>query len=66
MSVAKVTEIISASTESVEDAVKNGVKKAAQTINGIESVWVKDIKARVNGDAVTEWRCTLKITFVVN
>ncbi|MBX7459799.1 dodecin family protein [Qipengyuania huizhouensis] len=66
MSVAKVTEVISSSTESIEDAVRQGVKRAAKTIQGIESVWVKDTKARVSGGDITEWRCTLKITFVVN
>ncbi len=65
MSVAKVTEIIASSSESVEDAVREGVKRASKTINGIEGVWVKDIKATVSNGEVTEWRCTLKITFVV-
>ncbi len=65
MSVAKVTEIISASTVGVEDAVRQGVKRASKTIDGIEAVWVKDIKASVAKGDVTEWRCTLKITFLV-
>lgn len=66
MAVAKVTEIIASSTESVEDAVREGVRRAAKTINDIQGVWVKDTKATVKNGEVTEWRCTLKITFVVN
>ncbi|MXO49324.1 dodecin domain-containing protein [Erythrobacter vulgaris] len=66
MSVAKVTEVISSSTESIEDAVRQGVKRASKTISGIEGVWVKDTKAQVSNGEITEWRCTLKITFVVN
>ncbi len=66
MSVAKVTEIIASSSKSVEDAVREGVKRASKTINGIEGVWVKDTKATVSNGEVTEWRCTLKITFVLN
>ncbi len=66
MSIAKVTEVIASSTESIEDAVRQGVKRASKTINGIEGVWVKDTKATVSNGAITEWRCTLKITFVVN
>lgn len=65
MSVAKVTEIISASKVSVEDAVRQGVKRASKTIDAIEAVWVKDIKASVTDGDVAEWRCTLKITFLV-
>lgn len=66
MSVAKVTEIIASSTESIEDAVRQGIKRASKTIQGIEGVWVKDTKAKVSNGEVTEWRCTLKLTFVVN
>lgn len=66
MSVAKVTEIIASSPTSVEDAVREGVKRASKTINDIQGVWVKDTKATVSNGEITEWRCTLKITFVVN
>ncbi|MDC0886285.1 dodecin family protein [Altererythrobacter sp.] len=66
MSVAKVTEIIASSTTSVEDAVREGVKRASKTIHGITGVWVKDTKATVSDGEITEWRCTLKITFVLN
>ncbi len=65
MSVAKVTEIIAASTTGIEDAVRQGVRRASKTIDDIEAVWVKDIKARVAKGDIVEWRCTLKITFVV-
>ncbi len=66
MSVAKVTEIIASSPKSIEDAVREGVRRASQTITGIQGVWVKDTKATVDNGEITEWRCTLKITFVVN
>src|SRR3546814_14112760 len=38
MSVAKVTEIIAASTVSVEDTVRQGVKRSSNTIDGIPAV----------------------------
>lgn len=66
MSVARVTEVIASSTESIEDAVRKGVQRASETLDNIQSVWVKDIKAAVDGENLTEWRCTLKITFVLN
>ena len=66
MSVAKVTEIIASSPTSVEDAVREGVKRASKTIKDIQGVWVKDTKATVSNGEITEWRCTLKITFLVN
>ncbi|MGB3724124.1 MAG: dodecin family protein [Pacificimonas sp.] len=65
MSVARVTEIIAGSSKSIEDAVQQGVAKAGETIQGIQGVWVKDTKAVVENNKVTEWRVTLMVTFIV-
>jgi len=65
MSVLKVIEILSNSSESWEDATKQGVKQAAVTIKNIKSVYVQEQSAVVNGDEVTEYRVNLKITFEV-
>lgn len=66
MSVAKVTEIISSSNKGIEDAVRSGVARASKTLNNIQGVWVSDIKCAVDGENITEWRCTLKVTFILN
>lgn len=65
MSIAKVTEVIAASTESIEDAVRQGVARASKTLDEIQGVWVSDIKCAVDGENITEWRVTLKITFIL-
>ena len=66
MSVAKVVEISSSSKTSVEDAVRSGLKKAAETIKGIKGAWVSETKV-VTDEAgeITEWRVMLRITFVI-
>ncbi|HEY9093193.1 dodecin family protein [Parasphingorhabdus sp.] len=66
MSIAKVTEVISSSTVSMEDAVKSGIERASKTIEGISGVWVKDTKATIKNNKIEEWRLTLAITFVLN
>ncbi len=66
MTVAKTVEIISSSTESIEAAVRDGIAKASETINGIEGAWVKGTKAIVRDNRVVEWRVTIKLTFVVS
>lgn len=66
MSVAKVTEISSGSTESFEDAIRQGIARASATIHGIQSAWVKEQSVVVNDGEVTEWRVNLKITFVLD
>ena len=65
MSVAKVIELTSSSEKSIEDAVNEGVKRADDTIDKIEGVWVQDIKGVVKGGKVVEWRTNLKITFLI-
>lgn len=65
MAVAKTIEIVSSSATGVEDAVRTGVAKVAETVNNIQGFWVKDVKGVVAGGAVTEWRVTLAITFIV-
>ena len=66
MAIAKTIEIIAASTTSIEDAVKQGIAKAGETVKKIEGFWVKDIKGVVRNNAVTEWRVILALTFIVD
>ena len=66
MSVAKITEIISSSTTSFEDAIQQGVARATKTLKGVKSVWVKDQKAMVTDGKISEYRVGLKVTFILN
>ncbi|MEO0382183.1 MAG: dodecin family protein [Pseudomonadota bacterium] len=65
MSVARVTEIIASSTSSFEDAIQQGVARAAKTLKNVEAVWVKDQKATVKDGKIVEYRVGLKVTFVL-
>ena len=65
MSVAKVTEIISESSKSFDDAVENGIKRASKTLKGIKGAWVADQKVTVEDGKITAYRVVLKVTFVL-
>jgi len=66
MSVAKIIEVNAASRTSMEDAVKVGLKKCAETVKNIQGAWVNEIKVVTDADGnVTEWRVNLKLTFLV-
>jgi flavin-binding protein dodecin len=65
MAVAKVVEIISSSDTSFDDAVVTGVERAAKTLENIKSAWIKDQKVKVTNGKITEYRVTLKISFVL-
>ena len=65
MSVAKVIEIISSSKKSFEDAVAQGVTKAADSLHDITGAWVKQQSVKVTNGNVSEYRVNLKVTFVL-
>jgi flavin-binding protein dodecin len=65
-SVARVTEIISSSTKSFEDAVKVGIDRACKTLDNVQAAWVKDQKVVIKKGKITEYRVGLKVTFVLN
>ena len=67
MSIAKVIEISSSSTKGIEDAVKDGLRRAAKTINNIKGAWINDIKVQTDASGkVTEWRVNMRINFVLD
>jgi dodecin len=65
MSVAKVIEIIASSKKSFEDAVAQGVNKAADSLHDITGAWVKEQSVKVVNGKVTDYRVNLKVTFVL-
>ena len=66
MSVAKVIELNASSKSSMEDAVKHGLKKCAESVKNIKGAWVNEIKVVTDeGGNVQEWRVNLRISFVV-
>jgi dodecin len=65
MSVAKIIEIISTSKVSFEDAVRQGVARASDTVNAVAGAWVKDQSVDVADGKITLYRVTLKVTFVL-
>ena len=65
MSVARVTEIISSSSKSFDDATTKGIKRASKTLKNIQAAWVKDQNIMVSGGNITEYRVVLKVTFVL-
>ena len=65
MSVLKVIEVLSNSTESWEDATRKAVKEASKTVKNIKSVYIKEQSATVSGDNITQFRVNVKLTFEI-
>ncbi len=65
MSVAKITEIKSTSKKSFEDAVSEGIKRAAKTLDNIKGAWVEGQEVVIEKGKISEYRVHLKVTFVL-
>lgn len=66
MSVAKVIEITAESTESFEDAVRQGIERAERSVENVRGAWVKSQKVDVEKGRIVGYRVDLKVTFVLN
>jgi len=65
MPVAKVTELSCTSTDSFEDAVRQGIERAQKTLRGVKSAWVKEQRVNVNRDGALEFQANILVTFIL-
>ncbi len=63
--VGKVVEITASSAKSFEDAIQNGIVRAAKTLEGIQGAWVKEQKVVIRDGKIAEYRVDLKVTFLL-
>ena len=66
MTIARITEVISTSTISFDDAIKKGIERAARTLDNVDGAWVQDQKVIVENGSISQFDVKLKITFVLN
>lgn len=66
MSVAKIIEISAESQKSFDDAIRQGIERAGQTLKNIQSAWLKEQQVRVENQKVAGYRVILKVTFILN
>ena len=64
-SVARVTTITSQSETSFEDAIREGISRAHDTLRNISGAWVKEQKVETVDGAIRAWQVTLEVTFVL-
>jgi flavin-binding protein dodecin len=67
MSVASISEIKASSTESFDDAIRQGIARAVKTLRNVKSAWVQNQDVLVDEDGnIAEYRVQLKVTFVLD
>jgi dodecin len=65
MAVARVTEITSASSKSIQDAIEDGISRANKTLRNVSGAWIQNQKVVVAKGKITEYRVNMKVTFVL-
>lgn len=62
----KSLELTGSSNTSIEDAVKNAVAKASQTMHNLRWFEVTDIRGEIENNAVAWWQVTMKLGFTLD
>ncbi len=65
MTVAKVIELIGESNVGFEEAIKDAVVKASQTVDGIKAVEVINLTANVENGEIVDYKANVKLAFGV-
>lgn len=65
MTIAKIIEISAESTTSFDDAIESGLKKAAETVQNIQSAWIKDQIVVADNGKIVGYRVHMHVTFKV-
>ena len=61
----KVIEVIAESEKSWEDAAANAVSRAGSILKGIQSIYIKDMQAKVENNKIVMYRINANISFIL-
>jgi flavin-binding protein dodecin len=66
MSVAKIVELSARSDKGFEDAIRQGIARATETIEHIQGAWVEEQKVVVQEGKIEAFEVIMKVTFVLD
>jgi flavin-binding protein dodecin len=66
MSVARVTEISATSSQSFEDAIRQGLERATRSLRGVTSTWVKEQQVKLRDGKIAEYQVNMQVSFVLD
>ncbi|MDT0433516.1 MULTISPECIES: dodecin [Streptomyces] len=59
----RVTEIVGTSPDGVEQAVRNGIARASQTVRNLDWFEVTQVRGHIEDGQVAHWQVGLKVGF---
>ncbi len=66
MNIIKVIEVIASSNKSFDDAAQNAVSEASKSVQNIKSIYIKEMKAKVENNKISTYGVIAKISFEVD
>jgi dodecin len=66
MSVARNTEISATSTQSFEDAIRQGLARATKTLRNVKGAWIKEQEVMLENDQIASYKVVMVVTFVLD
>ena len=59
----RVTEIVGTSHEGVDQAIRNGIARASQTLRGLDWFEVGQVRGHIENGQIAHYQVTLKVGF---
>ncbi|MFG3659025.1 dodecin [Streptomyces sp. NPDC047706] len=59
----RVTDIVGTSPEGMEQAVRNGISRASQTLRNLDWFEVTEVRGQLEGGQIAHWQVSMKVGF---
>ncbi len=66
MSIARVVELTATSEQSFEDAMRQGIARATQTLRHVKSAWIKEQEVEISDGKLVKFKVNMLVTFVLD
>lgn len=59
----RVTDIVGTSPEGVDQAIRNGIERASQTLRNLDWFEVTEVRGQLEEGRIAHWQVTMKVGF---
>ncbi|CAM5395030.1 dodecin family protein [Streptomyces sp. WAC 01325] len=59
----RVTDIVGTSPEGVDQAIRNGIDRASQTLRNLDWFEVTEVRGQLEEGQIAHWQVTMKVGF---
>ncbi|MBX9392432.1 dodecin family protein [Streptomyces sp. TRM72054] len=59
----RVTDIVGSSPEGVDQAIRNGINRASQTLRNLDWFEVTEVRGQLDNGQIAHWQVSMKVGF---